>query len=92
MPTAARRSRSPLPRAGPTLELPSVALRSSNLRVLGVGQGSVSPAAYMAELPSLVAAISDGQIGIAPKPVALADVERIWLKPDTAGERTVLIP
>ncbi len=78
--------------AGPTLELPSVALRSANLRVQGVGQGSVSPAAYMAELPSLVAAINEGQIGIKPKAVPLANVEQAWLESDAAGERTVLIP
>jgi NADPH:quinone reductase-like Zn-dependent oxidoreductase len=78
--------------AGPTIELPSVALRSANLRLQGVGQGSVSPAAYMAELPSLVAAIDAGRIGVTPKPVPLADVERAWLESDAAGERTVLIP
>ncbi|HEX3804212.1 MAG TPA: zinc-binding alcohol dehydrogenase family protein [Solirubrobacteraceae bacterium] len=78
--------------AGPTLELPSVALRSANLRLQGIGQGSVSSAAYMAELPSLVAAIDEGRIGITPRPVPLADVERIWLESDPAGERTVLIP
>jgi NADPH:quinone reductase-like Zn-dependent oxidoreductase len=78
--------------AGPTIELPSVALRSANLRLQGVGQGSVSPAAYMAELPSLVAAIDEGRIGVTPKPVPLADVERAWLESDAAGERIVLIP
>jgi NADPH:quinone reductase-like Zn-dependent oxidoreductase len=78
--------------AGPTIELPSVALRSANLRLQGVGQGSVSPAAYMAELPSLVAAIDAGRIGVTPKPVPLADVERAWLESDAAGERIVLIP
>ena len=40
--------------AGPTIELPSVALRSANLRIQGNGQGAVSTAAYVAELPSLV--------------------------------------
>ena len=35
--------------AGPTMELPSVAVRSANLRVQGTGQGSVSPAAYLGE-------------------------------------------
>jgi NADPH:quinone reductase-like Zn-dependent oxidoreductase len=78
--------------AGPTLDLASVALRSANLRLQGVGQGSISPAAYMAELPSLVAEIGAGRIGITPKPAPLADVERVWLESDAAGERTVLIP
>ncbi len=46
--------------AGPTIELPSVFLRSANLRIQGSGQGSVSPATYLAELPSLVEEICAG--------------------------------
>jgi len=38
--------------AGPTIQLPSIALRSANLRIQGNGQGAVSPQAYLAELPS----------------------------------------
>jgi NADPH:quinone reductase-like Zn-dependent oxidoreductase len=78
--------------AGPTIELPSVALRSANLRIQGAGQGSVSPAVYLAELPSLVAAIDAGSIAVKPKPAPLADVERVWGAPDVPGERTVLMP
>ncbi len=77
---------------GPTLELPSVALRSANLRLQGAGQGSVAPSAYLAELPSLVAAIDAGKIAVSPRPVPLADVERVWLETDAPGERTVLVP
>jgi hypothetical protein len=33
--------------AGPTIELPSVALRSTALRLQSSGQGSVSPPAYV---------------------------------------------
>ena len=57
--------------AGPTLELPSVALRSANLRVLGSGQGAVSPAAYRAELPALIHEISSGAIAVSARPVRL---------------------
>ena len=46
--------------AGPTIELPSVALRSANFRLQGNGQGAVSPRAYLAELPSLIDEIDDG--------------------------------
>ena len=46
--------------AGPTIELPSVALRSANFRLQGNGQGAVSPRAYLAELPSLIDEISAG--------------------------------
>jgi NADPH:quinone reductase-like Zn-dependent oxidoreductase len=78
--------------AGATLELPSAALRSANLRLQGSGQGSVSPKIYLAELPSLVEAIDAEQIAVTPKPVALAEVGRAWAQPDVAGERVVLIP
>jgi NADPH:quinone reductase-like Zn-dependent oxidoreductase len=78
--------------AGPTTELPSTALRSANLRVQGSGQGSVSPRAYLAELPSLVAEISAGTIAVQARTMPLADVEQAWTMKESPGERTVLIP
>jgi NADPH:quinone reductase-like Zn-dependent oxidoreductase len=78
--------------AGPAIELPSVALRSANLRIQGCGQGSVSPKAYLAELPSLVAEINAGTIAVNARPVPLADVETAWTAPEVPGQRTVLIP
>jgi NADPH:quinone reductase-like Zn-dependent oxidoreductase len=78
--------------AGPTIELPSVALRSANLRVLGNGQGAVSGRAYLAELPSLVAEIDSGAIAVNANPVPLADVETAWTRVGLPGERTVLVP
>jgi len=78
--------------AGPTLELASVALRSTNLQLQGTGQGAVSPAAYTAELPSLVAAIDAGEICVKPNLAPLEDVERVWLRSEVPGERTVLVP
>ena len=64
--------------AGPTIELPSVALRSANLRLQGNGQGAVSPQAYLAELPSLIEEIAAGTIEVRACPVPLADVEAAW--------------
>jgi NADPH:quinone reductase-like Zn-dependent oxidoreductase len=78
--------------AGPTIELPSVALRSANLRIQGNGQGAVSTAAYLAELPALVDEIDAGTIAIKPNTMPLSDVEAIWARPDPPGERTVLVP
>ncbi len=78
--------------AGPTLELPSVALRSANLRLQGNGQGAVSPAAYLAELPALVEEISSGAIAVTPEVVPLADVAAAWTRPERPGTRTVLVP
>jgi NADPH:quinone reductase-like Zn-dependent oxidoreductase len=78
--------------AGPTIELPSVVLRSANLRIQGNGQGAVSPAGYLAELPSLVAEIDAGTIAVSPRVARLADVERVWSEPDVPGQRTVFVP
>jgi NADPH:quinone reductase-like Zn-dependent oxidoreductase len=78
--------------AGPTIELPSVALRSANLRVLGNGQGAVSGRAYLAELPSLVAEIDSGAIAVTANAVPLTDVEAAWTRTSPPGERTVLVP
>src|SRR3984957_7517424 len=78
--------------AGPAIELPSAALRSANLRIQGCGQGSVSPKAYLAELPSLVEEIDAGTIAVNARPVPLADVEAAWTAAELPGQRTVLIP
>jgi NADPH:quinone reductase-like Zn-dependent oxidoreductase len=78
--------------AGPTIELPSVALRSANLRLQGNGQGAVSTQAYLAELPSLVDQIDAGRVALRANPKALADVEATWTSVDRPGERTVLVP
>jgi NADPH:quinone reductase-like Zn-dependent oxidoreductase len=78
--------------AGPTIELPSVALRSANFRLQGNGQGAVSPKVYLAELPSLVDEIDAGTIAVTAIRLPLAEVEEIWLKASAPGERTVLVP
>jgi NADPH:quinone reductase-like Zn-dependent oxidoreductase len=78
--------------AGPTIELPSVALRSANLRLQGNGQGAVSTAAYLAELPSLIEEIDKGSLAVATRPVPLADIEAVWTAPEDPGVRTVLRP
>jgi NADPH:quinone reductase-like Zn-dependent oxidoreductase len=77
---------------GPTIQLPSAALRSANFCLLGSGQGSVSPRAYLAELPPLVEEIAAGTIAVRPNEVPLSAVERAWASEETPGERTVLIP
>jgi NADPH:quinone reductase-like Zn-dependent oxidoreductase len=77
--------------AGATMELPSVALRSANLRLQGSGQGSVSAATYVGELPSLVEEIDAGTIAVNAISVPLADVEEAWNAPATPGVRTVLV-
>jgi NADPH:quinone reductase-like Zn-dependent oxidoreductase len=77
---------------GPTIELPSAALRSANFRLQGSGQGSVSPRGYLAELPSLVGEISAGTIAVRTSTMPLSEVEEAWTRKEIPGERTVLVP
>jgi NADPH:quinone reductase-like Zn-dependent oxidoreductase len=78
--------------AGPTAALPSVAFRSANFHVLGSGQGSVSTAAILAELPELANQLARGSFAVNPVPVPIADVELAWTTPTVAGERVVILP
>jgi NADPH:quinone reductase-like Zn-dependent oxidoreductase len=78
--------------AGATIELPSAVLRAANVRLQGSGQGSVSPAFYLAELPSLVDEINAGTIAIEVTTEPLAQVTQAWTRPQTPGQRTVLAP
>jgi NADPH:quinone reductase-like Zn-dependent oxidoreductase len=78
--------------AGPTLSLPSVALRSANLRIQGNGQGAVSTQGYLAELPALIDEIEAGALAVTARQVPLRDVEAAWAEPDLPGQRTVILP
>jgi NADPH:quinone reductase-like Zn-dependent oxidoreductase len=78
--------------AGPTIQLPSVALRSANFRLQGNGQGAVSTRAYLEELPALIEEIDSGAIVVTARVEPLAEVESVWSAPESPGVRTVLIP
>jgi NADPH:quinone reductase-like Zn-dependent oxidoreductase len=78
--------------AGPDIRLPSAALRAANLRIMGSGQGSVSTAAIVAELPALAAEITAGTLTVNATAVTLSEVETTWNAPTAPGERIVLIP
>ena len=77
--------------AGPTIELPSVALRSANFRLQGNGQGAVSTRAYLAELPSLIDEIDNGGLAVTAHSIPLTQVETAWTAPQIPGVRTVLV-
>jgi NADPH:quinone reductase-like Zn-dependent oxidoreductase len=78
--------------AGPTLLLPSVALRSANFRIQGVGQGAISTEGYLAELLPLVDEIESGTLEVVTRTVQLKDIESTWTEPDVPGERIVIVP
>jgi NADPH:quinone reductase-like Zn-dependent oxidoreductase len=75
--------------AGQTLLLPSAALRSTNLALLGSGQGSVSAGDVAAELPGLIDAVAAGSITVDAIRVPLADIEATWTAPEDPGRRVV---
>ncbi len=64
--------------AGPTVALPSAALRQANIHFLGSGQGSVGAADILAALPELITEIGSGSFSIEALARPLSDVEVIW--------------
>jgi NADPH:quinone reductase-like Zn-dependent oxidoreductase len=78
--------------AGPDVALPSAALRAANLRIMGSGQGSVTTAAIVAELPALASAIAAGTLKVNAAQVPLCEVETAWNAPTAPGHRVVFTP
>jgi NADPH:quinone reductase-like Zn-dependent oxidoreductase len=76
--------------AGPDAPIPSAALRSARIQIVGSGIGSVPGRDFVKELPELASAIADGGFDIRARPVPLADVESVWTT-DTS-DRIVLVP
>lgn len=52
--------------AGAEIALPSSLLRAANLQIMGSGQGSVTTAGILAELPSLATEITSGTLAVNP--------------------------
>ncbi|MFD6494274.1 zinc-binding alcohol dehydrogenase family protein [Streptomyces sp. NPDC059944] len=78
--------------AGSEITLPSFLLRAANLQIMGSGQGSVTTAGIVAELPSLAAEIASGTFAVDPLVLPLSEVERAWSTPTAPGQRIVLAP
>jgi len=78
--------------AGQTAAIPSAALRSARLQIVGSGIGSVPGREILRELPSLVEEIVRGTFRIDAKPMPLREVERAWSTAAQSSERIVLTP
>ena len=78
--------------AGAEIALPSYLLRAANLQIMGSGQGSVTTAGILAELPSLVTEIASGALAVDTLAVPLSQVEQAWNTPVAPGRRVVLTP
>lgn len=75
--------------AGPEITLPSFVLRAANLRIMGSGQGSVTAAGIVAELPALIDQLVAGNLTADALEVPLAEVETAWSAPTNPGQRLV---
>jgi NADPH:quinone reductase-like Zn-dependent oxidoreductase len=78
--------------AGPDAPIPSAALRAVDLRIVGSGQGSVSPRAIVEELSELAVEVADGAFVTGARAVPLADVGQAWGEAATSRDRLVLVP
>jgi NADPH:quinone reductase-like Zn-dependent oxidoreductase len=78
--------------AGPTASIPSAALRSARLQIVGSGQGSVSTSEIIAELPALAQQITKGTFDIKARPTPLSGVEQAWADAARTTQRIVMTP
>ncbi|MFJ4843317.1 zinc-binding alcohol dehydrogenase family protein [Streptomyces sp. NPDC088746] len=76
--------------AGESAPIPSAALRAARLNIVGSGIGSVSPRDFIAELPELAQAVTEGALDVRARAVPLARISRAWS--EKTGERLVLVP
>lgn len=78
--------------AGPTAPIPSAALRSARLDIVGSGIGAVPGRDFVKELPKIAAAVSAGGLDVRARAMPLSQVERAWALAGTTAERIVLVP
>ncbi|MDQ0394642.1 quinone oxidoreductase family protein [Labrys monachus] len=76
--------------SGPEIRLPSAALRSSAITLMGSGIGSVPLDRLVECIRALLRATVAGGFRIAARPVPLSDVERAWPEDDSRN-RTVFV-
>jgi NADPH:quinone reductase-like Zn-dependent oxidoreductase len=77
--------------AGADAAIPSAALRSARLQIVGSGIGSVPGRDFAAEIPKIAAAVAEGAFDVRARAVPLAEVERAWTAAGTS-DRIVLVP
>jgi NADPH:quinone reductase-like Zn-dependent oxidoreductase len=78
--------------AGPTVQLPAGALRSSGLESLGSGGGSIPHEAIFETFPKLWDLAGSGGLRVDTEPVPLSEVEGAWRRRDAGGRRLVFVP
>jgi NADPH:quinone reductase-like Zn-dependent oxidoreductase len=74
--------------SGGDIVLPSAALRSSALALMGSGIGSIPPRGLVGAIGGVLQAVAPGRLKIETKVVPLAEVEEIWNR-DSGNSRVV---
>jgi NADPH:quinone reductase-like Zn-dependent oxidoreductase len=77
--------------AGADAAIPSAALRSARLQIVGSGIGSVPDRDFAEEIPQIAAAVAEGAFDVRARAVPLAEVEQAWTAAATS-DRIVLVP
>jgi NADPH:quinone reductase-like Zn-dependent oxidoreductase len=72
--------------------IPSAALRSARLQIVGSGIGSVPGREFVKELPKLAKAAAEGAFDVRARAVPLADIEQAWAAAGETSDRIVLVP
>jgi NADPH:quinone reductase-like Zn-dependent oxidoreductase len=72
--------------------IPSAALRSARLQIVGSGVGSVPRRDFVKELPELAAAVAKGAFDVRARAVPLSQVTQAWADAAPTADRVVLVP
>jgi NADPH:quinone reductase-like Zn-dependent oxidoreductase len=78
--------------AGPHAPIPSAALRSARLQIIGSGIGSVPGRDFVKEVPKLAEAVAEGAFDVRGRAVPLSEVEHAWTAAAKTSDRIVLVP
>jgi NADPH:quinone reductase-like Zn-dependent oxidoreductase len=78
--------------SSPTASIPSAALRSTRLQIVGSGIGSVPGRDFIKELPKLASAVAQGAFDVRARAVPLAEVEQAWTATAGLSDRIVFVP
>jgi hypothetical protein len=72
--------------------IPSAALRSARLEIVGSGIGSVPGRDFAKEIPQIAAAVAKGALDVRARAVPLSQVEQAWADAARTTDRIVLVP
>lgn len=78
--------------AGQHAPIPSAALRSARLQIVGSGIGSVPGRDFVKEVPKLAEAVAGGAFDVRARAVPLSEVEQAWTAAAKTSDRIVLVP